>query len=212
MKKMFSLLILALPLVFGGCSFTQELQDGVSFEGLKTFYVEIPEGGSRLLNSYGTASTIDDTLRTAIADFLKAEGYEEVDTRASAQIIFRPLWSVSVKENPLNDYISDAKINVAHNEYYATLEIQAILPDSDYIWAWRGFSPIEMTAQNANENLIREQVRWCLDKFPPEKHPSRMQQMKAEKQEKENIEEQSNPYQEVLIKERANKEAAALQE
>ncbi len=212
MKKMFSLLILALPFVLGGCSFTQEVQDGVTFEGLKTFYVEPPEGGSRLLNTYGTAGAIDETLRTSIADFLKAEGYEEVDSRAAAQIIFRPLWSVSMKENPLNDYISDAKIRVDSGEYYATLEIQAILPNSDYIWAWRGFSPIEMTAKNTTDSVIREQVRWCLEKFPPEKNPSRMQQMKAEKQEQQNAEDQANPYQEVLIKERANQEAAALQE
>ena len=44
-------------------------------------------------------------------------------------------------------------------------------------------------------------VVWCLEYFPPEKYPSRLQEHKEQK-EKQRILSEQNPFKEVLIKER----------
>ena len=55
---------------------------------------------------------------------------------------------------------------------------------------------------------IDEQVVWCLEYFPPEKNPSRLQEIKKERRETK-IKAEENPFKEVLVKEREKREAAA---
>ena len=58
-----------------------------------------------------------------------------------------------------------------------------------------------MTPQNATAGLIKDQVEWCLQYFPPEEYPSALDQYKK-KVEVKKAEAAQNPYNEVLIKER----------
>ncbi len=211
MKKILSCLSLIALLLTSACSVTQEMKEGVSFEGLKTFYIDSPAGTSQLFVERGDVSNVDADLVDAIAQNLKAKGFERVDEKNKAQIIFRPLWSVSMATNEDEGTLplamaanKTSTIGFADNTAYATLEIQAILPDGD-LWAWRGFSPIQMSAKCYTSGLIKEQVYWCLEYFPPEQYPSKLEEIKEEKA-RVKAENEQNPFNDVLINERQRQE------
>lgn len=169
MKKIAA--FLGLALLLAGCSsnFTQEMKEGASFANLEKFYVDPASG---LTGSYAfIADTTYAATESAVAEFLESRGYKKVANRAEAQIIFRPLWNVSEVEEPFDTNAVAARAE----KYYATLEVQAVLPDSGDIWSWRGFSPVNMRTDNASDSLIKTQVKWCLQYFPPEKYPSALE-------------------------------------
>ena len=198
--------------LFGCSNFTQEMKENVSFVNLKKVYVQQPEG---LGAAFATnAAEINSQTRQAVAEFLKSKDFTPVEKPEEAQIIFRPLWNTSLAaaESLDNQPISmqaskPLSIGFSQPAAYATLEIQAVLPKSGDIWSWRGFSPINMTSQNATVGLIKDQVAWCLQYFPPEDYPSALEEYKKKK---ETVDAQAaqNPFNEVLIKEREKREKA----
>ena len=99
--------------------------------------------------------------------------------RGAAEIVFVPVWSVSLRggENAQETHSGVPRIgNAAQNatqtrvEYYATLEIQAFLR-GDGKWGWRGFSPVETETDNITTFMLKNQARWALEYFPPERYP-----------------------------------------
>ncbi len=214
MKNIAIMSALAALLMVSACSITQEMKEGVSFEGLKTFYVDSPGGTWQFFSSRSECASVDAELKSAISEFLTSRGYERVDEKSKAQIIFRPLWNVSMRTNedegslPLS--VVNSQINTIgfdNGNIYATLEIQAILPDGD-LWAWRGFSPMQMSTKCFTVGAIKDQVRWCLEYFPPDEYPSKLEEIKREKTVEKSKREQ-NPFNEVLIKERQEAEKKA---
>ncbi len=213
MKKIcFALLASAL---LAGCSITQEMKENASFDGLKTFYVAAPAGTNDVFAQTGNAAETDAALKAAVAENLKEKGFVEVSDPKEAQIVFRPLWNATHGRADFDDDNNPDKQHTAlsigtnaASDIYATLEIQAILPDSGDIWSWRGFSPSHVSAADCTTANIKRQVAWCLEYFPPDKYPSRLETIKKEKRETK-IREEENPFKEVLIKEREKREAAA---
>ncbi len=206
MKKFLPILALAAFIVSGCSNFTQEMKDGASFANLDKVYVEQPSGlGSPFAVN---ASEINSQTKLAVEESLKSKKYQIVKNRSDAQIIFRPIWNLSLaapesfNPEPISMQASQPlPLGMQNSDAYATLEIQAVLPQSGDIWSWRGFSPINMTPQNATAGLIKDQVEWCLQYFPPEEYPSALDQYKK-KTEVKKAEAAQNPYNEVLIKER----------
>ena len=214
MKNIIATFACALSALLCGCSTTQELNDGASFEGLKKFYVENSSGGDSFFRKFGDPQAVNQSLKNFIADYLKTKGFAPVAEKGNAEIIFRPLWSESIEligvdvacGNICVAAISSSVISVNSQMFnstqtYLTLEIQAILPNDDKIWAWRGFAPEEITQNNFSDGTLKDMVVWCLEYFPPEKYPSRLQEHKEQK-EKQRILSEQNPFKEVLIKER----------
>lgn len=200
MKLISKVLLSALLPLLAACSVTQEVKDNVSFEGLTRIYVENISGATQLSSYYMNGEEINACVKADILAFLKERGYEPAADKASAQIIFVPIWNFSMK-NPLTDnpfYGGDINSTASYGDYYllnpqyyATLEVQAYLPGRED-WVWRGFSPLNMDRQNATSSMISEQVRWCLEYFPPEKYPSRLQIYKAERAKR--MKEEENPF------------------
>lgn len=205
MKNIIFALLSAFLALLSGCSTTQELNDGANFEGLNRIYVEDSAGGDYFFRKFGDPKSINSSLKTFISEYLATKGFVTVENKSDAQIIFRPLWSASMRPSPnaaAGLPISTASIQMLNAaETYLTLEIQAILPNDEKIWAWRGFAPEEITQRNLNDGNLKDMVVWCLEYFPPEKYPSRLQQHKEEK-ERLRIQSEQNPFKEVLIKER----------
>lgn len=213
MKNVIVSAVLISLLVMPACSVTQEMKDGVSFKGLKTFYVDPPGCTWQLFSSPSEQASADMALRDAIVEFLTSRGYEKVDERAKAQIIFRPLWNVSQTGENEDAHFPAAgnKINTigfGAGNAYATLEIQAILPD-DNLWAWRGFSPVQIAAKYFTKGTVGDQVKWCLEYFPPDKYPSRLEEIKRERSLK--LKREQNPFSEVPVEERRETEKEAKQ-
>lgn len=216
MKKFYTAIIATIALFAAGCSVTQEMKENASFEGLVKVYIEEPVGTREIFSQTGNYAELDATLKSSIAAYLKTKGFDCVADKSDAQIIFRPLWNVSYlqpeTEQARSITSSSQPIGIgtstAAANSYATLEIQAILPSSGDIWSWRGFSPEAVSTRNFIKANIDEQVVWCLEYFPPEKNPSRLQEIKKERKETK-IRAEENPFKEVLVKERENREAAA---
>lgn len=214
MKKLFLALSAISILFFCGCTITQEMQENASFESLVKFYVEEPVGTSQIFSQTGNVAEVNQQLKTSIAAYLKEKGFDEVSKKDEAQIVFRPLWSASYRQpeymegNSINTTTQPLPIGTTvYSNMYATLEIQAILPNSGDIWSWRGFSPTLMSTTTFTTAQINDQVRWCLEYFPPEKNPSRLSVIKKERKESK-LKAEENPFKEVLIKEREKKEKA----
>lgn len=213
MKTIIAISAAFASLVFAGCSnFTQEMKDGASFANLKTAYVGEPSGLGAPFAAQ--AAEINARTRAAVAEFLKAQNYEIASGPENAQIVFRPLWSMSLSAaepaGPDPVFMQASKplsLGPDGARAYATLEIQAVLPGSGDAWSWRGFSPINMTPSNATSGLIKDQVAWCLKYFPPEKYPSALEEHRK-KREAERAQAAQNPFNEVLIKERQKRESA----
>ena len=215
MKKLYTAIVATLALLSAGCSITQEMKENTPFEVLVKVYIEEPVGTREIFAQTGNTAEIDASLKSSIAAYLKTKGFDCVADKSDAQIIFRPLWNASYlqpeTEQSRSLMSSSQPIGIgstAAANTYATLEIQAILPDSGDIWSWRGFSPEAISTRNFIKANIDEQVVWCLEYFPPEKNPSRLQEIKKERRETK-IKAEENPFKEVLVKERENREAAA---
>ena len=161
-----------------GCNTPQIKRDDISFEGLKTFYVEQPQNGKEIFKTFNNEAQVSEILISEIKKNLTEKGYIAVDDKQKAQIIFVPVWSVSIKEaNNFDDIplpvptISSMRINEHDTKFYATLELQAFL-QGDSKWGWRGFSPIETSANNMTAAMLKNQITWTLEFFPPEKYPN----------------------------------------
>ena len=70
----------------------------ISFEGLKTFYVEHPQNGKEIFKTFNNEAQVSEILISEIKKNLTEKGYIAVDDKQKAQIIFVPVWSVSIKE------------------------------------------------------------------------------------------------------------------
>lgn len=205
MKNLFKLAIATLLPLLTACSVTQIVKDDANFTGLTRFYVENPENVQALTSYYLNNAEINTAVVENIREFLKGRGYQIVEKKADAQIIFRPIWNYSIKDKSddvLNNPIlhSVDAYNYGAIELYSTLEIQAYFPNRAD-WVWRGFSPINMDKRNATSGLIADQVRWCLEYFPPEKYPTRMQIYKKERAEKlkKQKEQEENPFAHIKV-------------
>ena len=179
MKKsgFFSALAGTLALALCSCAtyFTQEMKDGVSFEGLKKVYVEPARGGAEVFSVYAGTSRVASEVATQTGEWLRENGYEVVSNPSEAQFIFVPLWNVSYETT---DYIPGDPNTIHGGPFrdssvrpYAVLEMQAKFPGSDE-WVWRGFSPVKAYPEMFTSSSIRSQVNWCLQHFPPEKYVS----------------------------------------
>ncbi|MBQ6533928.1 MAG: hypothetical protein IJI37_02055 [Opitutales bacterium] len=193
-----------------GVSVTQEMKENASFEGLTKIYIEEPAGAAEIFSANGSLERANEELVGAIAANLAEKGFARVDNKADAQIIFRPLWNASYRQ-PEFDAVGAAPRSAGigdgvSSKLYAMLEIQAILPESGDIWSWRGFSPELISPAGFTSGNIAEQVRWCLEYFPPEKNPDKLGEIKKERRERE-IKAEQNPYKDVLIKEREKRES-----
>ncbi|MBE6412275.1 MAG: hypothetical protein E7036_06965 [Opitutales bacterium] len=212
MKRLLVVVFSFITLIFCGCSVTQEMKENASFEGLFKVYVENPVGAEEIFSKTGNITDVNQTLRNAIIENLESKGFDSVENKADAQIIFRPLWNASYRQPefaeiaPLQKTTQPLGIGSStSSQLYLMLEIQAILPQSGDIWSWRGFSPELMSPMRATTASIVEQVRWCLEYFPPEKNPDRLSVIKKERKERK-IQAEENPFKEVLIKDREKKQ------
>lgn len=208
MKKIFSIIMASITLVFCGCTVTQEMKENASFDGLYKVYVEDPVGADEIFAKTGNVESVNTILKKAIEENLKSKGFDCITNKADAQIIFRPLWNASYRQPEFDDIAPLQKTTQTlgigtspSSQLYLMLEIQAILPASGDIWSWRGFSPELMSPMRATSGNIIEQVRWCLEYFPPEKNPDKLSKIRKERKERK-IKEEENPFKEVLIKER----------
>ena len=212
MKKIFATIFALTTLVFCGCTVTQEMKENASFEGLYNVYIDEPVGANEILSKTGNVEAINEMLKKAIAENLKSKGFNCIENKADAQIIFRPLWNASYRQPEFDDIApikrSSQALEIgtsASSKLYLMLEIQAILPSSGDIWSWRGFSPELVSAERITSGSIAEQVQWCLEYFPPEKNPDRLSIIKKERKERK-IKEEENPFKSVLIKDREQKQ------
>ncbi len=212
MKKILVSVFVAI-MTLCGCSVTQEMKENASFAGLNKVYVEQPVGVSEIFNKRGNTEFVTQNLKDAVEANLKTKGFEIVPERKDAEIVFRPLLSASYNqpEYATNESIfkttQEAPIGTTlSSKLYVTLEIQAILPKTDDLWSWRGFSPEMMSIDNFTTSSITRQVFWCLEYFPPEKNPDRLSQIKKERKERQ-IKAEENPFKEVLIKDREQKKS-----
>lgn len=182
MKKLNYILLGLLCSFLFGCLTPQITRDGVSFEGLKTFYVEAPQNGDAIFDNSGILNERSKELVNFIATNLESKGYVRVANKAEAQIVFVPVWSASVKDPIGNDPLplqligsnfssTNLLVGSSMNNVYATLEIQAFVK-GDNRWGWRGFSPLETNANNITTAMLRDQATWALEFFPPEKYPN----------------------------------------
>lgn len=180
-KTLLSIMAIACTML-AACNIPQIKRADVSFEGLKTFYVDSPKNGAEIFAKFGNAEQTNSIIVEEVAANLQSKGYERVAKREDAQMIFVPVWSVSIQS--FDDVSDTANIVIAQNsaftnsdfnslDYYATLEIQAFL-QGDPHWGWRGFSPIQTKADNITRAMLKNQITWALEYFPPELNPNPM--------------------------------------
>lgn len=177
MKKLLSITLLSLSAFFCACTISQSKRDDVSFVGLKTFYVDAVQNSSEFFKDSSEAKRYNDIMTAEVVNNLTAKGFINVATKAEAQITFVPIWNVSLSSSQsdtanifptaIKDYSTDSTAREV--KLYATIEIQAFLKD-DNRWAWRGFSPIQANADNITTAMLKNQVIWALEKFPPERY------------------------------------------
>ncbi len=178
MEKLSLYLFFILIVALTGCHTPQIVREDVSFEGLKTFYVEPSQNGEQIFSKFNNQKWINHVLTTEIVKNLTEKGFVNVAKKEDAQIIFVPVWSVSIKES---SNFSDAPIpvpsqmhvrdEITKTKFYATLELQAFIKGDSH-WGWRGFSPIETSDDNITTAMLKNQITWTLEFFPPEKHPN----------------------------------------
>lgn len=197
MKKLITSIMAASFLLCGCQSFyTQEVKDGVSFAGLTKVYVERARGGEEVFNVYSLSESVNTEVAIVSREILALQGYQVVDNKDDAQIIFIPIWNVSYE--PVNDDFgasrnmrSSASFQIGFPQMrpYATLEMQAWFPSRDE-WVWRGFSAIQSTPADFGTADVKRHVVWCLQHFPPDKYPSSLEiyrkKQEAKRQEEEN--------------------------
>ena len=182
MKNINYIIVSLLCLFFFGCHTPQIKREGVSFEGLKTFYVDAPQNGEAIFTNSGVLDFRSQELVKFIAENLESKGYVRVANKQDAEITFVPVWSVSVNDSIASETLplqlsgsnfsnSNVLVGGSMGKIYATLEIQAIVK-GDNRWGWRGFSPIETNARNIPSAMLRDQATWALEFFPPEKYPN----------------------------------------
>ena len=178
MKKLLTLVCSVVLFALSGCNTPQIKRDDVSFVGLTKIFVEASRNGEEIFRKFNNQKQVDDILIAEIKRNLTEKGYIVVDKKENAQIIFVPVWSVSVKEaNNFDDIAlpvpttSSLRSNGYQTKFYATLELQAFL-QGDSHWGWRGFSPIETSAENITSAMLKNQITWTLEFFPPEKYPN----------------------------------------
>lgn len=218
MKVFFKIFTIALiSILLTGCeTFTQEMKSGVSFTNLKKVYVTQPSGLD--FGFFMMTDEINTQVVEYACDYLKSKGFKVVDKIADAEIIFRPYWNIAIQDN--NSVFSEnLPIEIAQRRFmrmvdsnpktYATLEIWACFPKDPDTWVWRGFSPIEMTPDNVTSALIKDQILWCLQYFPPEEYPSALDEFRKKNKIRKS-EELQNPFNEVLIKERQKRLEEAM--
>ena len=175
----------AAALLFAACAPTQEVRDGASFEGLTKYYIMPVSGGDSFFAKLGDRKEYDNYLYDAIKELMSGRGFENVATPEEAQFALRPIYSEWNYNTPLASDV-DFRMNdmpppgVSRTQLYLNLEIEAYLPSIEK-WAWRGFSYTKLARDNMSVAVIKEQVKWCLQHFPPEKYPSNSQ-MKAQKE------------------------------
>ena len=178
MKKSIILLCAAVASLLCSCIAPQIKRESVSFEGLKTFYVEAPQNGAEIFRKYRNEASINKTVVDEIAANLKAKGFVQA-AKEEAEIVFVPVWSAAIRDSDkLNESLTIKPLQESgaafarsgEISYYATLEIQA-LRKGDSRWGWRGFSPMEIDPESATTAAIKDQIVWALEFFPPEKYP-----------------------------------------
>ena len=178
MKKIILIFITLSIITLTGCHTPQIVREDVSFAGLKTFYVEKSQNGEQIFEKFNNEDRVNNVIISEIISNLTKKGFINVAKKENAQIVFVPVWSVSVKDSA---GFTDAPVPVPmqqhlHNDtiktkFYATLEIQAFLKNDSH-WGWRGFSPIETSDNNITTAMLKNQITWALEFFPPEKHPN----------------------------------------
>ena len=178
MKKSIFIFLILLTISLTGCHTPQIIREDVNFVGLKTFYVENSKNGEQVFEKFNNEDRVNRIVTSEIVKNLTKKGFINVAKKEDAQIIFVPVWSVSVKDStgftdapvpvPMQQHIRDS---MTQTKFYATLEIQAFLKGDPH-WGWRGFSPIETSAENITTAMLKNQITWALEFFPPEKHPN----------------------------------------
>jgi hypothetical protein len=180
MKKFLALISLAVStFMFTACAPTQEMREGVSFEGLTHYYIMPISGGDNFFRQFGNRQRFDDALIEGIKEIMAERGFTHVATPEEAQFALRPIYSEWTFNDTFRDQSSsrmwdNTPIALRQNQLFVNLEIEAYLPNMER-WAWRNFSYTRISRNNISFALIREQARWCLMHFPPESFPSQTQ-------------------------------------
>jgi|GEM_PF-988759 len=174
---MLSAAVLA-ALFLGACATNHQMKPDVSFSGLKTYFIDAPQGGDAVLGQSGEREQWDAILVANIAETLNHDAYVRITDREKADMIFRPLWNTSISGNVVRDADifggpSLTTIGVQRLSSYCMLEIQIYFQNRED-WVWRGFGPIMLSQDNLNDGTIANQVFWCLSEFPPERNPESM--------------------------------------
>ena len=164
--------LLVCALFICACTMKEDLvKRGTTFKDLQTFYIDAPIGGDSIFYAVADRTAYDAFLISKIREKLESEGFGAAE-RDAAQFIVRPMWntrtSISNDGLRLNETLS---FGTRKTESSCTLQIQIFFQGGDE-WVWRGFSSEEINSLNLSDGALANQVYWCLEKFPPEKHPS----------------------------------------
>ena len=158
------------------CTSQQSTRDGVSFENVKTFYVDAPKNAAEIFGKFAEVADYNKIIEEEIAKNLESKGFVRISDRDAADAVFAPSWNVSTMPatQPEEALINAPSIQInsrAHQgmNFGANLEVEAFLKN-DSRWAWRGRSPIETSSRNATTAMLKNQVAWALEEFPPEKY------------------------------------------
>jgi len=205
-----------LLVLFTACSVTQEMKEGVTFKNLTKYYIETPKCQFNVFETAGGQQVVDDKVKSAMEDILKEKGFERVSNIKDAQIIFQAIWNVTEaemrKDYPPYEVRMLGSFGTTTQQDFnsmVNLEIQAYFPNRDD-WVWRGFSPIDSNAKMMTTGVIKNQVHWCLEYFPPDKYPSNLEEKRSERAEKKY--EEKNTFNSVLIEERKKKDITKIED
>ena len=176
MKKSLYTISAIMAGILCACTSMQSTRDGASFENVKTFYVEAPKNASEIFGKFADALEYNKIIEDEIAKNLESKGFARAEDREGADITIAPSWDASIADSPQAEDAIMNSPNIQLNsrarqnvKFYANLEIEVFLKN-DSKWAWRGRSPIDANPRNVTTAMLKNQVTWALEEFPPEKY------------------------------------------
>lgn len=176
MKKSLYIISAIIAGILCACTSQQSTREGVSFSNVKTFYVETPKNASEIFGKFAEVSDYNKIIEDEIAKNLESKGFARTEDREDADAVFAPSWDVStIPATQAEEALVNAPNNQINPRVFqgskigANLEIEVFLKDESK-WAWRGRSPIDANLRNVTTGMLKNQVTWALEEFPPEKY------------------------------------------
>ena len=133
-KTLLSIMAIACTML-AACNIPQIKRADVSFEGLKTFYVDSPKNGAEIFAKFGNAEQTNSIIVEEVAANLQSKGYVRVVKREEAQMIFVPVWSVSIQS--FDDVSDTANIVIAQNSAFTNSDFNSLDTRNSGVFAGR---------------------------------------------------------------------------